>query len=304
LLQSAIGKTRYLSGEMSPPVLRHADLAAGLRWLAARKKERFQLVVTIDMVGEPQISNLAMKQFIFRSAQELLYNIVKHAQTRSAHISLAESADTLSLVVSDEGLGFDPAMLSDSTAGFGLMTIQERTKYMGGKFEIESTPGKGSRFTLELPTAAKDSSITYGRRASDRILVPATTSWEASEYQKRVLVVDDHRLMRRGLINLLASQPGITVIGGAANGQEALDQTRLLHPDVVLMDISMPVMSGIEATKLMKKEFPAVRVIGLSMHQDPYISEHMHSVGAETTLTKTAGATELIRAIRGSEKQK
>ena len=92
------------------------------------------------------------------------------------------------------------------------------------------------------------------------------------------------------------------MIGEAANGQEALDQTRALHPDVVLMDISMPVIGGIEATRRLKKEFPVVRVVGLSMHQDPFISEHMHSAGAETILTKTASSAELIQAIRGSQK--
>ena len=304
LLQNAITKTRYLSNEISPPVLYHADLAKGLQWLAARQKERFQLEVSIDIVKEPQISNISIKQFIFRAAQELLYNIVKHARTKRAHVRLMESANAIILEISDAGSGFDPAALHGAKAGFGLMTIQERARYMGGMLDIESAPGRGSRFTLTLAKPDLPGGLLYGRRASDRVSAPLATVWENSPSSQRVLVVDDHHLMRRGLVNLLHSLSGIEVVGEAANGQEALDQTRKLHPDVVLMDISMPVIGGIEATKLLKKEFPAVRVIGLSMHQDPYIAEHMQSAGADATLTKTAGAAELIKAIQGKENEK
>lgn len=301
LLQGAIKKTRYLSNEMSPPVLYHADLAAGLHWLAARKKKRFQLVVTVEIEKKPQISSVATKQFVFRAAQELLYNIVKHADTKRAHILLTESSGTLTLVVSDEGSGFNPAALCGTRAGFGLITIQERARYMGGTVDIQSAPGKGSRLSLSLPNPDRNTGITYGRRASDRFHAATATAWKTSQGPKRILVVDDHRLMRKGLVNLLHSQPaGMEVVGEAANGQEALEQTRALHPDVVLMDISMPVMGGIEATGRLKKEFPTVQVIGLSMHQDPYISEHMRNAGAKTTLTKTAGAAELIKAILDS----
>lgn len=302
LLQKAIEKTRYLSNEISPPVLYHADITGGLHWLATRMRDQFQLKVTVEMANGLQIANPSIKRFIFRAAQELLFNIVKHAGTKCAHMLFTESAETVTLVVSDEGSGFDPATLCGAKIGFGLMTIQERAKYMGGAVNIQSIPGKGSRFTLTLPNPAKGGDSIHRRRASDRIAEPVPFREKTRPSALRVLVVDDHHLMRRGLINLLQSQAGITVIGEAANGQEALDQTRALHPDVVLMDISMPVIGGIEATRRLKKEFPVVRVIGLSMHQDPFISEHMRNAGAKTTLTKTASSAELIQAIRGSQK--
>ncbi len=299
LLQNAIARTRYLSNEISPPVLYHTDLASGLRWLATRMRDQFQLDVRVEVDPAPRIDDLSMKRFVFRAAQELLYNVVKHARSKQAQVKLTESPDGVLLEVSDQGAGFDPANLDGSQAGFGLMTIQERARYVGGSLTIESAAGQGSRFTLRLPNPDKKGRVVHRRRASDRIDAPAATSWKPSPTAYRVLVVDDHHLMRQGLVNLLQTQPAIQVIGEAGNGQEALDQTRRLHPDVVLMDISMPVMGGVEATRRLKKEFPAVRVIGLSMHQDLYISEHMHNAGAETTLTKTAGATELIKAIEG-----
>jgi two-component system, NarL family, response regulator LiaR len=117
----------------------------------------------------------------------------------------------------------------------------------------------------------------------------------------RVLFVDDHRVMRKGLINLVGNQPGIDVAGEASNGREAIDQVRQLKPDVVVMDVSMPEMDGIEATRHIKAQWPEVRVIALSMVEDEYISRSMLEAGAEAFVSKTASSAALLKAIYGSK---
>jgi DNA-binding NarL/FixJ family response regulator len=89
------------------------------------------------------------------------------------------------------------------------------------------------------------------------------------------------------------------VVGEAATGREALEMVRHLGPDVVVMDISMPVMDGVEATRRIKFEFPDVRVIGLSMFEDEQIIRSMRAAGAEAVLSKTASSVELLKVLYG-----
>lgn len=114
----------------------------------------------------------------------------------------------------------------------------------------------------------------------------------------KVLVVDDHRLVREGLVNLLRVNPEIEIVAEAENGDEAVAKARSLRPDVVLMDVSMPGMNGITATRLVKKECPEAAVIILTMlDQEAYVYEAVKA-GATGYLLKNAGLDELVRAIK------
>jgi DNA-binding NarL/FixJ family response regulator len=115
----------------------------------------------------------------------------------------------------------------------------------------------------------------------------------------RVLLVDDHTLVRRGLRLLLAEEPDIEIAGEAANGREAVDLTRRLQPDVVLMDIGMPVMDGIQATEIIHAAFPHVCVIGLSMFGYGEQAEAMRGAGAMDYTPKGAPPEELLAMMRG-----
>ncbi len=114
----------------------------------------------------------------------------------------------------------------------------------------------------------------------------------------RVLLVDDHRLVREGLTNLLRIHPDIEVVGDASNGDEGVAKARSLDPDVILMDISMPGMNGITATKLIKKEMPRIKIIMLTMlDQEGYVYEAVKA-GATGYLLKNTGLEELVKAIK------
>jgi DNA-binding NarL/FixJ family response regulator len=112
----------------------------------------------------------------------------------------------------------------------------------------------------------------------------------------RVLVVDDHAVVRKSLVQMLSREPDIEVVGEVANGNFAVEMICLVQPDVVLMDVQMPVLNGIEATRLIHAEFPEVRVIGLSMF--PECEQRLREAGAVAYVSKADSTDVLLEAIR------
>ena len=112
-----------------------------------------------------------------------------------------------------------------------------------------------------------------------------------------VIIVDDHKIMRDGLKNLLKNEKNIDVVGEAENGREAVKITSEIRPDIVVMDIGMPVMNGIEATRQIVKDFPETKVVALSMHYDKQYVSGMLSSGAKGYLLKDCAGEELAKAI-------
>lgn len=119
-----------------------------------------------------------------------------------------------------------------------------------------------------------------------------------AELPIRVLVADDHTIVRRGIVSLLSLADGIEVVAEAENGREAVEKALLLGPDVVLLDISMPLLNGLEAAERIKRRKPEVKVLILSAHDNvEYVTQVVRS-GANGYLLKNTSAEELFRAIR------
>jgi PAS domain S-box-containing protein len=307
ILAETIVKSRHLSHELSPPVLHHFGIVAALHWLGDRMYEQFNLIVDFETDAEPQLEYPPLRTFLFRAVQELLFNIVKHAEVKKAHIVVSNSDTDITISVSDHGKGFNPAILNDpiKKIGFGLITIRERASYIGGSFTIESTPGEGSSFTLTVPLILlKDDESLQQLPVVDLKRQISEGPEVFASGRIRVLFADDHDVMRQGLIKLVGGQKDIHVVGEAANGQEAVDQARHLRPDVVVMDVSMPEMNGAEATRRIKAELPHIRVIGLSMYEEEQVVRTMIKAGAEAFVSKSASSAELLKAIYGIKDEK
>jgi two-component system response regulator NreC len=114
----------------------------------------------------------------------------------------------------------------------------------------------------------------------------------------RVLIADDHPVVRLGIRSLLESQPDIVVVGEAATGQEALEKAVALKPDLVVMDIAMPGMSGIDATRRIKEALPEVHILVLTMHDDEEFFFPVLRAGASGYVLKDADHQELLYAVR------
>jgi DNA-binding NarL/FixJ family response regulator len=123
----------------------------------------------------------------------------------------------------------------------------------------------------------------------------------------RVLLADDNNALRQEIARLLGGEPDLQIVGEASHGRMAVELARQLQPDVVLMDLSMPVMNGLAATRTIAAELPSVRVIGLSMYDDASEGELMRKAGAAAYVSKAGSgdfSSSLMIAIRGQESDK
>jgi CheY-like chemotaxis protein len=304
-IDQCITESRSLTVELSPPVLYDGGLAAGLDWLARRVEEQNGLPVEVaaDRAADP--ADMDLRVFLFQGVRELLFNVVKHAHATRARVVMAKMENgELRIEVRDDGLGCDPERLAsraNSAGGFGLFNVRERLELLGGRLDIDTAPGKGTRMGIVIPPSK---AATTGETArakigpvSDRHAAPTPGILSKSQGGLRVLLADDHPVVRKGMADLLREQAGIDVVIEARDGQEAVDLALEARPDVVVMDITMPRMDGIEATRRIKAELPQVRVIGLSMHEDVNMAKAMCEAGASDYLRKDIPSDALIAAI-------
>lgn len=150
LCQQAIGGTRFLISELSPPVLYELGLEAAVSWLADKYEEKHGIRVKVSDDRSPKPLADDVRVFLFQAIRELLVNAAKHAQVNEVRISLECDREEIRVTVADEGKGFDTSELKRS-CGFGLYTIGERLKTVGGSFLVYSEPGRGTQVTLQVP---------------------------------------------------------------------------------------------------------------------------------------------------------
>jgi PAS domain S-box-containing protein len=307
LIDEAIDASRSLTVELSPPVLHERGLVPALEWLGRwmLNKHGLSLDLKADAHAEPPDEDA--KVLLFQTTRELLFNVVKHAGVKRACVRLTRLEGRISIIVEDEGDGFDPDQLramGGGGGGFGLFSIGERVYFLGGKLVIDSAPGKGSRISVVLPSGADRDRGGAAPVEPDSISsVGATPRHPANAAELkngvRILIADDHTVTRQGLVRLLKEVPGFEIVGEASDGKTAVNLVREVLPDVVLMDISMPGMNGIQATQIIRAEFPHIRVVGLSMF-DGEEADAMCAAGAARCLAKTGPADAIITAIHGA----
>lgn len=307
VLSEAIGYTRSLMAELNPPIL-GCGLPMGLKWLAEKFKAH-HIAVELDIPEKLELQ-LTENQLglLFQCTRELLMNVVKHANIDRALIALTRDAETLSLHVIDKGRGFSGATLpttlttDQSLTQFGLFSIRERMEALGGRFVVRSGPNQGTQASLILPLVetGPSPSMQVARLTPAGVVVMNPQDIGTT---LRILLVDDHAMVREGLRGVLEGYADIQVVGEAADGEEAITQAETLVPDVVVMDINLPRISGIEATRQIKSRRPQTIVIGLSVHQASQVESALKEAGGSAYVTKDSAAASLYEAIQSAVRQ-
>jgi signal transduction histidine kinase/ActR/RegA family two-component response regulator len=309
-LEEAMNAARSLNVELFPAVLQRSGLPAALSWLANWTREKYRL--NVDVVADPlaDTTQKDVRTLLFESTRELLFNAVKHANARHVTLRLdLDAGDLISITVADDGIGFEPSRLDGRTksghVGWGLFSIRERLTLLGGQLDIDSTPGRGTRVRLIAPRRA-------ALRGPGRMieLVPSESP-EASMHTEplesadalKILIVDDHAAVRSAVRRVLQRRPQFSVVGYASNGLEAIAHAHTLRPDVILMDVVMPLMDGVEATARIRADLPEIEILGLSMLARTESVHPIEQAGAAAYFVKGVDTQRLIDhllALHGS----
>ncbi len=298
----AANAARDLTRQLRPPALYEDGLIPALHWLASEMSERHRLKVIVDGGAAVRTLSDDIKALLFECVREMLFNAAKYAGVDHAVVTVTEKSNRLRIVVSDSGCGFDIETLATPRHGgrFGLFSIRERLTALGGELTIESAPGKGTRIELEAPLPAGEAMNDLLGRLPP--LTPTVAYLEersaiATDQRTRVLVVDDHPMVREGIANILDADRRLVVSDQAADGIEAIQAMERHQPDVVLMDVNMPRMNGIEATREIRQRWPQTRIIGLSVQDDETTAKSMLDAGASFFVSKSGDSERMIAAI-------
>ncbi len=303
LLEEVVEHSRSLAHALSPSLLETGGFVTALTALARSMGEQYQLRIDAqaDSTVAPATEELTL--LLYQAVRELLFNVVKHARVQAAHLIVTKERGEVRVAVSDEGVGFDPAQrrsLGGPGTGFGLFSIEQRLPLLGGRMEIVSTPGQGSRLTLWAPlrTVSPEQAIPATEQAA--VVSTSPPRGIAIPRRLRLLLVDDHAVMREALARAFREEADLEVVGEAADGRQAVELTRRLQPDVVLMDLYMPGLNGVEATRQIHAEDPTVRVIALSMYAEDEQAATAREAGAVAYLSKSSSIEAVVAAIRAS----
>lgn len=303
LISEANRYTRELMSELKPPpALDQEEFGTAVAWLADKMKKQHNLNVKIEDDEQSKPLDEEVRTVLLQSIRELLFNVVKHAGVEEVTINLVHKNDQLQVEVIDKGKGFDikrKDILPAEEGGFGLFNIKERMDLLGGDLMIHSEPGEGTVAKLLAPLKEDEesnlSSLSKVKNKKESAIPPAE---EKQNTKIKVLLADDHKMMRKGIRNLIEEESDMVVVAEAADGNEAVNLANETSPDVVIMDVDMPVMNGIEATRKILSDEIQTKVIGLSLHDREDVERAMKNAGASVYLLKNEAFETLCATIR------
>jgi DNA-binding NarL/FixJ family response regulator len=242
-----------------------------------------------------------------RLARVTLENVRTHSNATQVRALIDFGLQNLTVLIEDDGQGFDPELVDlQGKNRIGLAGVAERARVVGGSLRVESAPAHGTRVYAELPyTPGRPTQAvevpSYLPASGFAPFEPVASAVPAEPGTAiRVLLIDDHPMVREGLVRMLQDQPDLEVIGAEANGTDGLRRIADLQPDVVLCDMQLPDMSGVEVIAKASTHFPEVRCLVVTTYDsDDFIYEGIKA-GAKGYVLKDVSAEELVNAVRAA----
>lgn len=279
MLQETHQQARSLALELNAKVLDDQGINSAARQYVTHLSATSGIDIHLHVIGHVRRLSTAIEHMTYHSLQDVIANALHHADVTHIAVQIHFGAKWLRLAVQDDGHEFDAksARAGGNSTSPGLPELRRQVEALQGQFIMESMRDHGTQVTLSLPC--------------QEVVTSEKT-------RTRVLLVDDHEISRQGLRMMLAQSAEFTCIGEALDGLQALQQVELLCPDLVVMDVKLPRLSGIDAARQITRRFPHVHVAILSYYNDEAYLQQAFQAGAQGYLLKSDTGREIVAGLR------
>jgi two-component system, NarL family, sensor kinase len=301
LSEQVAEEIRTLSYVLHPPLLDEAGLASAVQWYASGFGQRAGIHVDVDidagLMRLPPETEIAL----FRVVQEALTNVRRYSGSASAQVRLRIQNDRIQLEIEDQGKGMPAEMLQSrgpsALLGVGIQGMRERMRQLSGQLEMGSGAAGGAKVVATVPIAAELREVSTPADGSADTAAGVETGGTSS-LLKRILIADDHEMLREGIRQVLQTEKDWIVCGEAADGQEAIEKTLALSPDLVIVDINMPIMNGLAAMRRIRQERPQTKILVFTVNNSDQMAREIITAGADGYVCKSNASQDLIESIK------
>jgi PAS domain S-box-containing protein len=303
-LSKQIGEeVRTLSYVLHPPLLDELGLSSAVKWYAEGFERRTGVKVEVDVASDFPRLPPDIEVTLFRIIQESLNNVQRYSGSQKAWVQVRLTPERkIEVEIKDAGKGINPEVLNTAShsvapIGVGIQGMKERMRQLAGNLEITSGVKRGTRVIASLPLARIDESAA--ELASLLPNWPAQFPAEKHErLRKQILIADDHELLRYGIRSMLETEAAWEICGEAVNGKDAVDKAAALRPDLVILDINMPVLNGLAAIRQMLRRAPETKILVFTVHDSDQTEREVRAAGGHAYLSKNNASQDLLRVVR------
>jgi len=302
LTKQVSDEIRTLSYVLHPPLLDEMGLSSAVKWYAEGFEARTGISIEVNIASDFLRLPPEVEVTLFRVIQESLTNVHRYSKSPRAYIRVESSSDEIKVRIGDFGKGMPPRTLNSITGasapmGVGIQGMKERMRQLSGRLEITSRPKEGTLVTAILPMSRMRPKEPQAPSASSKeVRTEGRKPRDGS--RKRILIADDHEMLRRGVRTMLQEETDWEVCGEAVDGKDAIDKTRSLNPDLVILDINLPVMNGLDAMRRILRDCPQTKILAFTVDDSNELVKEIKAAGAHGWLSKNRAGQDLVRTVK------